>query len=398
MTSSFALTQINLIDDGKKTPDAMLIVERGVVVYAGPATGAPPVQGIPVIDGQGLTASPGLIDIQFNGGYGHDFTRDPHTIVEVARRLPETGVVAFLPTFVTSPIEAYAGMLEATASARQAQAAGQAGGARIIGAHVEGPFLSPEKKGAHREEWFCDPTPEALAQLRPIEAVGLLTLAPERNGSEAAIRWLCEQGVVVSIGHSAAGLGEAQAAIEAGATCATHLYNAMKGMGHRDPGLVGALLGMDGVFCGLIADGIHVHPQVVKVAYRCLGPGRLALVTDAMAAMGMPPGDYVIGAQRVIVDGVSARLEDGTLAGSILALDEAVRNMIAFTGCSPEAALQMATATPARALGRFGQMGHLRPGCPADLILLDEKLQVQATLIDGHPAYIRPGVDIFSNH
>ncbi len=394
MTSSFALTHVNLIDDGKKTPDAMLIVERGVVVYAGPAAGAPPVQGIPVIDGHGLTASPGLIDIQFNGGYGHDFTQDPHTILEVAQRLPKTGVVAFQPTFITSPIEAYAGMLEATASARHAQATGQAGGARIIGAHVEGPFLSPAKKGAHREEWFCDPTQEALAQLRPIEAVSLLTLAPERNGGVEAIRWLRKQGVVVSIGHSAAGMREAQAAIEAGATCATHLYNAMTGMAHRDPGLVGSLLAMDGVFCGLIVDGIHVHPQMVKVAYRCLGPGRVVLVTDAMAAMGMPPGDYVIGAQKVIVDGVSARLEDGTLAGSILSLDEAVRNMIAFTGCSPEEALQMATATPALALGRAGQMGHLRPGYPADLTLLDDRLRVQATVINGYPAYIRPGVDI----
>ena len=185
-------------------------------------------------------------------------------------------------------------MLEAVTFAQAFQSQNLLSGARVLGAHVEGPFLSPQKKGAHNQELFRQANLEALASLQPIDAVRLLTLAPELPGGLDAIRWLVGRKIIVSIGHSAAGEAEILAAISAGASYATHLYNAMGSMSHRDPGSVGTLLTEDKIICGLIVDGIHVHPRMVKVAYRSLGAKRLTLVTDAMAAMGMSPGEYRI--------------------------------------------------------------------------------------------------------
>src|SRR5690554_1196009 len=392
MTTGFALHCISIYDRGTRIDDALLVIRQGRIHYAGPRRERELPADLPLIDGHGWGVSPGLIDLQFNGAYGHDFTRDPSSLLAVARRLPETGVTAFLPTFITSPIDSYIEKLNRVRIAQQAQSQRGETGARILGAHVEGPFLNPAKKGAHRQEWFIDPTLEALEQLQPLEAVRLLTLAPERAHGLQAVRWLSERGVVVSIGHSAAGPQETCAAVEAGAALATHLYNAMRPMDHRDPGLVGALLVNDTIRCGLIVDGVHVHPLMVRLAYRLLGPERIALVTDAMAAMGMPSGESLIGDQTVYVDETSARLADGTLAGSILRLDQAVRNMVAFSGCSPAQALQMATSTPAAVLGLEGEMGRLAPGCPADLAIWDSSLHLQATFMDGRPVYTASAV------
>lgn len=393
MIASFALRHIQLFEDGQVISNAILWIEDGKIRYAGPETGSPTLRGVTVVDGKGATLAPGFIELQLNGGYGHDFTGAPQTLLEVAKRLPETGVVAFLPTFITSPLDEYAGMLREVETAKAIQQDTPGEGARILGAHVEGPFLSPAKKGAHRVDLFCDPTPPALSQIQPLSAVRLLTLAPERQMSWEAIRYLTRHGVVASIGHSAATPEDALSAIDAGASYATHLYNAMSSMGHRDPALVGTLLSEARIPCGVIADGVHVHPSMVHIAYRCLGMEKITLVTDAMAAMGMPAGEYVLGGSRVIVDGHSARLADGTLAGSILRLDEAVRNMVAFSGCSPAQAVRMATTTPAEVLGIDQETGHLRPGAQADLVVLDDNLQVQATFIAGRPAYRNEGFE-----
>lgn len=387
MEASFAIRNIQVLDDGQVIPDALVIVEQGRIRFAGPQQYAPRLGTLPVVDGQGGYIAPGYIDLQFNGGYGQDFTENPGALLEVARRLAETGVTAFLPTFITSPLEAYGEMLREVVAAQDYQAGNPAAGASILGAHIEGPFLSTVRKGAHLDSLFCDPLPAALERLQPLEAVRLLTLAPERSGGLDAIRWLAAQGIVVSLGHSDAGMDETEAALAAGASYATHLYNAMRPMQHRDPGLVGTLLTEDRVVCGLIVDGVHVHPRMVKLAYRCLGPRRITLVTDAMAAMGMPPGMYAIGGQAVMVDATTARLANGTLAGSILRLDAAVRNMAAFSGCTPAEAVRMATTTPAEVLGIDGETGHLRPGYRADLVLLDWDLNVRGTFIQGRKVF-----------
>ena len=383
MEDFFAFRNVQMIEDGQFIPNAAVVVAGDKIRYAGPEVGAPRLDGMPVIDGRGRWVAPGYIDLQLNGGFGYDFTARPDSLGEVAQRLPQSGVVAFLPTFITSPLAAYPAMLQAVIAAQASQSPALLAGARILGAHIEGPFLSPQKKGAHNQDFFRPPDPEALSMLRPIEAVRMLTLAPEIPGGLEAIDWLVAQQVVVSIGHSAAGEDVALAAMRAGARYATHLYNAMSGMSHRDPGLVGALLTEGRITCGLIVDGIHVHPRMVKLAYRTLGARRFTLVTDAMEAMGMPAGEYRIGDQRVIVAENTARLADGTLAGSILRMDEAVRNMVAFSGCSPAEAVRMASTTPAEVLRIDHETGHLRRGYRADLILLDKELNVLETYIGG---------------
>lgn len=383
MEEVFEISQVQLFEDGQVFPDSTLVIENGKIIYAGPQKDAPNLKGIRTIDGHGCSIAPGYIDLQLNGGFGKDFTSDPGSMIEVARLLPQTGVVAFLATFITSPLDTYPQKLHAVQAAQSIQAEDRAGGARILGAHIEGPFLNPITKGAHNQHLFQDPNDASLHFLQPLSAVRLLTLAPELPGAFQAIRKLSSQGIKISIGHSNATFEQATAGIQAGARYATHLYNAMRGMQHRDPGLVGTLLTSDEVTCGLIADGIHVHPRMIKLAFRALGTKRLTLVSDAMAAMGMPPGKYKIGDQEVIVDETTARLSDGTLAGSILRMDMAVRNMVDYCGCTPAQAIRMASTTPAEVLGIDHETAHLRPGYRADFVLLDDHLNILKTYIGG---------------
>jgi N-acetylglucosamine-6-phosphate deacetylase len=230
-----------------------------------------------------------------------------------------------------------------------------------------------------------------VADWSPDEGVWLVTLAPELPGALEATAALVGRGVVVSAGHSNATFAEAQAGIEAGARYGTHLFNAMPGLHHRQPGLIGALLTDSRVTLGLIPDGIHVHPAVVTLVWHLLGSRRLNLVTDAMAALGMPPGAFPIGDQEVLVDETSARLADGTLAGSILSLDAALRNLMSFAGCSLEEALPTITSTPAELLGLSNQRGRLEPGLAADLVLLTHDLKVAMTIANGKVVYAREG-------
>lgn len=360
-------------------------IEWGAVVIDGPTivdiTTTPP-PGARVVETDGLIA-PGFIDLQINGAFGHDFTADPTSVTLVAAGLPRYGVTAFLPTIITSPLATYPARLRALMAAvdRHAPAAAQ-----VLGVHVEGPFLNPGKKGAHNPIHLRLPSVDAVAPLVATGAVRLMTLAPELPGALATIDYLRRHNIVVSIGHTAAPYDIAHAALGAGATWATHLFNAMPTLGHRDPGAVGALLEADAPIIGLIADGIHVHPAIVRLVMRSKGIGSISLVTDAMAALGMPPGVYTIGDQAVHVTQTSARLASGTLAGSILSMDQAVRNMVAYTGCAPAAAVWMASATPATVLG-LTRKGRLVPGADADLVVLTPDLQVRQTIIGGVMAY-----------
>jgi N-acetylglucosamine-6-phosphate deacetylase len=328
---------------------------------------------------------PGFIDLQFNGGFGFDFTADPAGVPACAARLPETGVTGFLPTVITSP---YADYPAAWASIRAAQAA--ANGARILGIHLEGPYLNPLRKGAHNPAYLRPIDPLEVAAWADTGMPTLVTLAAELPGGLEAVRSLAHRGVIVSIGHTDATCQQAMDAFEAGVGWGTHLYNAMRPFTHREPGVIGALLATD-IPCGIIPDGIHAHPAAVQAAFRAKGPDQLTLVTDAMQAMGMPPGKYSLAGAQVTVSEQDARLEDGTLAGSILSMDAAVRNMIAFTGCTLAQAVQMASSTPARLLGLQNRLGVIRPGCQADLTVLDTDLQVAATIVAGRLEYQRTG-------
>lgn len=326
------------------------------------------------------TLLPGLIDLQVNGAYGHDFTQDASSIPTVAQRLPETGVTAFLPTIITSDFAAYPARLRQAAEAMRA-----APGAEVLGVHLEGPYLNPARKGAHPPACIRPVDVEEVRAWADPAVTRVVTLAPELPGALDAVRALRQAGILVSAGHSAATFAEAQAGFAAGIGWGTHLYNAMSPLQHREPGLMGALL-VSEVPCGLIPDGIHSHPAMVQLAWKAKGADGLTLVTDCMAAMGMAPGRYALGEHLVIVDETTARLEDGTLAGSILRMDEGLRNMLAFTGCSLADASRMTSTNPARLLG-LQRKGRIAPGCDADLVALSPENRVTHTFAAGKLVY-----------
>ncbi|HTA21829.1 MAG TPA: N-acetylglucosamine-6-phosphate deacetylase [Polyangia bacterium] len=327
--------------------------------------------------------SPGLIDLQVNGAFGHEVGGDAEALRALAARLPETGVTSFLPTFVSASAEDY------RVGAAAVRAIRKDGGARRLGVHLEGPLLSPERVGAHDAAAIAG-APAALDavldELIGADALRVLTVAPERPGALALVRRLRDAGVIASLGHTEATFAEFIAGVDAGATLVTHLYNTMRGFSHREPGSVGAALTDDRVTVGLIADGVHVHAAALNLALRAKGWERVVLVTDAVSATGRPPGTYALGGAPIVSDGRAARRPDGTLAGSTLTLDRAVRVMIELGGAHVEEALSMATQVPARLLGR-DDLGRLAPGCAADLVLWTSAMEVEATYVGGRLAF-----------
>lgn len=368
--------------------NAAVLIDGGRIVAVDAARALPCPAGAEVIDAAGLLLVPGFIEMQFNGGFGADFTDDPAAIWRVAEALPRYGVTGFLPTIITSPPEKVAlGQRVVMEGRKGGVTPPLQRGAEPLGLHVEGPFLNLKKKGAHNPAYLRLPSLEAAAGWSPETGVRLVSLAPELPGSLEVICALADRGVLVSAAHSMATYDEAVAGFDAGIRYGTHLFNAMPALGHRDPGLPGALLTDERTTVGIIADGIHTHPAIIKLVWQALGPARLNLVTDAMAALGMAPGDHLLGDFEVTVDGTSARLADGTLAGSILSLDQALRNLIAFTGCSLSEALATITTTPAKALGLAHERGRIAAGQIANLVLLTPDLHVQATIVQGEIVY-----------
>lgn len=361
---------------------------RITAVQTAPSPSRAAEPGETTYDAEGLLLAPGFVDLQINGAFGHDFTQDPASIWQAAARLPRYGVTAFLPTIITSPTST---IKAAQAVLRQVPA--QFSGAWPLGLHLEGPFLNPQKKGAHNPAHLQAPDTALASTWSPQSGVRLVTLAPELTGALDVIRLLAGNGVLVSAGHSMATLDEANVALDAGLRYGTHLFNAMPALHHREPGLVAALLDDERAAAGLIVDGIHVHPALIRLIWQLLGPQRLALVSDAMAALGMMPGQrddrgvFHLGDQAVHVEGLRATLPDGTLAGSILSLDTACGNLMQFSGCSLPEALQTVTLTPMRLLQLDDRKGRVAPGYDADLVLLTTDCQVAATFVGGRLVY-----------
>jgi N-acetylglucosamine-6-phosphate deacetylase len=361
------------------------------------------------LDATGLLVAPGFLDLQCNGAVGVDLATDPERLWEVAAALPRWGVTAWLPTIVTSVPSV---RLRALATWR---AGPPPGGvmpvATPLGLHLEGPFLAPAYRGAHDATALTSPSRELIdvEGWSPGEGVALVTLAPELPGAHDVIRVLAARGVVVAAGHSGATTREAAAAVDAGVRYVTHLFNAMAPLHHREPGLAGVALVDERLTAGLIADGLHVDPVAVRMAARILGD-RLSLVTDAVSALGAvgilgaagpgtapgaspgaSPGAAVrLGGTDAAVsphDG-SVRLPDGTLAGSTLSLDRAVRNLVAFAGVTVGDAVASVTATPAVLLG-LADRGVVAPGAVGDLVLLTPAGDVVATVVGGRIAHDR---------
>jgi N-acetylglucosamine-6-phosphate deacetylase len=329
--------------------------------------------GVAPAGATGLATS-GFVDLQVNGFGGVDFlAAEPPDYATAGAALAATGVTAYLPTFITSPEEALLRALRAAAAAT-------APGPRILGVHLEGPFLSPRWPGAHDPAHLQPPSAALMDRLRASGPVALVTLAPELDGAPELIRALTGQGTVVSCGHSDADAPTAHAAFDAGARAITHLHNAHRRFAHRDPGLGGVALVRPDVTVQAIVDGVHLAPEVAYGAFLAARE-RFCLVSDAMAAAGLGDGRYRLGSREVEVQGSKARLPDGTLAGSVLTMDRAVRNLAAL-GASEVEALLAATRAPARLLAREG-LGVLAPGSPADVVVLDDRLEVRATYVGG---------------
>lgn len=332
-----------------------------------------------VINAEDLLVAPGFVDLQINGAFGYDFTQAPESIPEVAARLPQFGVTAFLPTIISAPLETYKRALEVITA--------PAGGAQPLGLHFEGPFLNPERAGAHDRRHLLLPDARIVQQWEPLARVRMVTLAPELPGALELIEQLRRAGVTVALGHSQATYAEAKAAFDAGARFVTHLFNAMRPLHHREPGLPGAALEDPRVRVGLIVDGVHLHPAAVRMVWNLKPPKLIALVTDAMAAAGDAPSTARYGEIVVDREAGTARLPDGTLAGSILTMDQALRNLVQMTECSPSEALQCVSTTPAAAVGWGGRKGWLRRGYDADIVLLTPEFQVVGTIIAGELVY-----------
>jgi N-acetylglucosamine-6-phosphate deacetylase len=363
-------------------PDGVALVEDGIIAAVGRRGSVIRLAEAQVIDGQGLVLAPGMIDLQLNGAFGCDFTGDPASIWAVAARLPCYGVTAFLPTVITSPLEGVTSAMEAFRRRPHAEPVG----AIPLGLHLEGPIINPAKKGAHNPAYIRQPQVDSAREWTLQNGVRLVTLAPELPGGLELAAQLLAAGVVVSAGHSLASYEQARTAFDLGVRYGTHLFNAMPALDHRQPGLVGALLEDSRTVAGLIADGIHVHPAMVALAWQARGSRGLNLVTDAISALGMPEGQYQVGGLTVTVDAVSARLQDGTLAGSILTLDQAMRNLMAFSGASLAEVLPVVTSTPARLLG-LERKGRIAPGYDADLVLLSLAGRVYLTVVGGKIVY-----------
>jgi N-acetylglucosamine-6-phosphate deacetylase len=327
--------------------------------------------------------APGYIDIQVNGGFGVDVDGDPSTYRVLGERLPRHGVTSYLPTAVSAPAGFYRPLIENYVNAGVERLPG----AHSLGFHLEGPFLSPARKGAHRREVLEAATVDTvLDAVKVADCVRLVTLAPERRGGTFLIEQLRELGVAVSLGHTDATYEEFEHGVDAGAWLATHLYNAMRPFGHREPGPIGAALTDDRISASIIADGHHVDRAALELAVRAKGVDRLILISDLVKVSGMPPGTYDQFGQEVISDGQTARLRDGTLAGVIATLDECVCNVIDWGLVTLLQAVRMASENPARLLG-LTHKGGLTPGFDADIVLLDERHRVQATYVRGVPAY-----------
>lgn len=373
--------------------DAVVVVEDGVIAAVGPRGEVQVPHNCEVVDLGDAILAPGFIDIHIHGGAGHDvMTADAGAMAVLERHLAKHGTTSYCPTTVTAAVEptleAVEKLADAIEAAEKRRTSGQAEAelrAQPIGIHLEGPFISKEKRGVHPPEHIKDASLELFDRMWQAARghVKVMTVAPEIPGAEDLIREATRRGVCISLGHSNATLDQARKGIAAGGRHATHTFNAMRALDHREPGIIGAVLTNEHLSAEMIIDGIHVEPTVVRLFLKAKGTDRAVLVTDALSAAGMPDGRYQLGGFEVDVrDNVC--WSEGKLAGSILTLDRAVRNVIEFAGWKLEDAVRLATLNPARTIGICHRKGAIAVGADADFVALTPKGNVLRTIINGN--------------
>ncbi|MBV8630698.1 MAG: N-acetylglucosamine-6-phosphate deacetylase [Silvibacterium sp.] len=375
------ITAARLITPEDSIEDPVVVIEGGVIAQIAPRSGADTRSGLR-FDFPGCTLTPAFFDVHIHGSAGRDVmegTRE--AFASIGEFLARHGVGSFLATTVTAPVDATLRSLEAMST----RIGANHDGARPLGIHIEGPFLSPHKKGAHPERLLQTPSVGLFDRIWQAAQgkIRLMTIAPELPGAEELIRHAVGFGVRVSLGHSNADTASARAGIQAGAASATHAFNAMRQFDHRDPGLLGEVLANDDLFAELICDGLHVHPDAVRIFWKAKGPERAMLITDAMSAAGMPDGMYKLGELDVRVMNGKCLIGEGTLAGSTLTLDRGVRNFAEFTGANIEDVSQLVSRNPARMTGLEAEVGSLAVGRRADITVLSPKNEVVETILRG---------------
>lgn len=338
-----------------------------------------------IIDYADKWIAPGLVDTHIHGYKNHDvMDNDPEGIKVMSAALLECGVTSFLPTTLTSSRERLLAVSKTIRAVKD-----EVDGAKIQGIYFEGPFFTEEHKGAQNPSYFSDPSLEVFHEWQ--EASGHLikkiALAPEREGVEEFVETITNEGVVVALGHSNATLKEATKAVDAGASVFVHAFNGMRGLNHREPGMVGAMLTVKEIFAELIADGHHVHPKAVELLVQTIGYDKVALITDCMMAGGMPDGDYILGEFPVVVANGTARMKEGNLAGSILKLYEGMRNVVKWGVATPYQAVMMASYIPAVSCNIADRCGSIQKGRAADFIVLDKEMNLVATYLDGQKRF-----------
>lgn len=324
-----------------------------------------PLSGEEVLDLGGDYLLPGYVDVHIHGYKAHDTMEGEASIRAMSRDLYRQGVAAFLPTTMS---DSPANTLRAVEGTRAVMARPEACGAKVLGMHMEAPFLNRQKAGAQRKRYFCDPSMERMLAMTGgrLDGVRMITLAPERKGAESFIRAMQEAGVAVSLGHTEATAELTHQAAGWGATHITHTFNAQTPLSHRAPGMPGAALTDDRYYCQFIADGVHLHRDTVRLIARAKGAEKAVAITDAMEAAGVPEGRYALGGYRVEVKNGEARLMNGTLAGSVLTMGKALGNLIHQFGIAPADAVRMCTLTPAESIGE-PLAGRIVPGAPLPL-------------------------------
>lgn len=347
-----------------------------------------PSEGFEVIDANHeWNAMPGFIDGHIHGGYGVDvMDADVHSLQMLAEKLPSEGTTSYLATTITQSPEEIEKALSNVYSFEN-----QAGTAEMMGVHLEGPFVEVSKAGAQPKEYIVQPDLDQFRHWQQISGnnIRTITVAPEHDANGKFIKYLHESGVNVSAGHTDASFSQMKTAVSQGVRQLTHLCNAMNGIHHRDIGAVGAAFQLEDLHAELITDGIHVVPEMMQLIYDSMGSERIIIITDAMRAKGLEEGDYELGGQPVTVKEGRATLANGSLAGSVLRMIDGVKNMLGLEGVSIEDVIQMASVNPAKQVGIFDQKGSIEVGKHADILLVNNELDIQYTICRGKTAYCK---------
>lgn len=361
-----------------------LRADNGTITNLGGSRPPEPAADEAVIDAGGMNLLPGFIDIHIHGSAGHDvMDSTPQALHEMARFLVRQGVTGFLPTTLTDGHESLMNALRNIKGAMESPGLG----AVILGAHLEGPYLNLKKSGAQNPEHIREATQHEVDDLLSLGVLRLVDLAPEFEANHDLLRRCVAQGIAVSVAHSDATFEQVEAAAALGLSHSTHTFNAQSSLHHRGPGVVGAVMGNPAITCELIADGIHVHPGAMRALWAAKRLDKLVLVSDAMRAAGLPDGEYTLHDRAVVLRDGAVRLPDGTLAGSALTLDRALRTFMDATGEPLEALWPVVSLNAAHAVNLGHRKGSLQPGKDADLTLLDASLSVQMTIVGGSVAY-----------